>query len=129
MLTDVCQSKEKFTGSEKNFEEINETFRKKYIVTAVLHDSANGVIYEGVRRSDFREVCFKQVSRRKTTQLVQFEGQAVPIEFYHHKLCSQLDGVVKVTHIWPHLVFSLKILGSGHIRAANQLCPGYGAAV
>ena len=96
MLTDVCLSKEKFTASERDFEEANETFRKKYIVTAVLHDSANGVIYEGVRRSDFSEVCFKQVSRRKTTQLVNFEGQTIPIEFYHHKVCSQLDGIVKV---------------------------------
>lgn len=129
MLTEVYQSKEKFTSNEKDFEEINQTFRKKYIVTAVLHDSANGVIYEGVRRSDFREVCFKQVSRRKMTQLVQFEGQTIPIEFYHHKLCSQLDGVVKVLHIWPHSVFSVEILGSGHIRATNQLCLGYGEAV
>ena len=96
MLT--VATKESFKRKELQYEKSDELFRKKYIVTNVLHNSANGIIYEGVKRDSFTRVCFKQVARQSVAEVVHFEGQTMPAEFYRHKLCSHLDGVVKVWH-------------------------------
>ena len=95
MLT--VATKENFKRKETlHHEKTNELFRQKYIVTNVLHNSANGIIYEGVKKDNFTRVCFKQVAKQSVPQVVNFEGQTMPVEFYNHKLCSHLNGVVKV---------------------------------
>ena len=94
MLT--VATKENFKRNELHHEKTNELFRQKYIVTNVLHNSANGIIYEGVKKDNFSRVCFKQVAKQSVPEVVSFEGQTMPVEFYNHKLCSHLNGVVKV---------------------------------
>lgn len=96
MLTELYTSQENFQRIPSQLDKDNALFREKYIVTNVLHNSANGIIYEGVTRENLTQVCFKQVARRSVTDVVHYNGHKMPVEFYRHKVCSHLDGVVKV---------------------------------
>ena len=73
-------------------------FKENYKVLGVIHNSANGTIYDCIRKVDGLSCVAKQVSKTKISQwvVVPNSGRRIPKEFYFHQLASSVDGVIGV---------------------------------
>ena len=73
-------------------------FKNKYKVCGLLHNSANGLIYECQRKSDNTTCIAKQVVKAKVTQWIidPRTSRRIPKEFYLQQLASSVQGVVQI---------------------------------
>ena len=71
-------------------------FKEKYQISKVMNNSANGVIYEGIRRSDNFPVCVKQVPKTRICDWGLQDNRKIPKEFQMHLKAQASQGVVKV---------------------------------
>lgn len=70
-------------------------FKQKYYIEKVIINSANGIIYQGHRKSDGLKICAKQVSKQRVVNWENYEGQRIPREFHLHLIASPIVGVVQ----------------------------------
>ena len=76
-------------------------FKEKYQISKILNNSANGVIYEGIRRSDSFPVCVKQLPKSRICDWGEEKSGAgparkIPKEFEMHIQAQSSPGVVRV---------------------------------
>ena len=85
---------------EKRIQNDCRIFKEKYRIDKLLSNSANGIIYSGVRKSDGVKCVAKQVPRGKIGAFIEQEnGRQIPLEFHLH-LKATSDGVPGIAEAW-----------------------------
>ena len=84
---------------KKQIQNDSQMFKEKYRIDKLLSNSANGIIYTGVRKSDGARCVAKQVPRGKIGAYVEHDGRKIPLEFHLH-LVATANGIPGMVEAW-----------------------------